>query len=37
MMALATSAEKFGVPVMGVATVFLIDISKVITSGEGLP
>lgn len=32
MMALATSAEKMGIPVMGTATMFFIDISAVITA-----
>uniref|UniRef100_A0A7S2JLJ6 SMP-30/Gluconolactonase/LRE-like region domain-containing protein n=1 Tax=Haptolina brevifila TaxID=156173 RepID=A0A7S2JLJ6_9EUKA len=31
MMAVATSAEKMGVPIFGTATMFLIDISKLIT------
>jgi len=32
MMAVATSAEKMGIPIFGTATMFLIDISKVITA-----
>ena len=32
MMAVATSSEKIGIPVFGTATMFLIDISSVITA-----
>jgi len=35
MMAVATSAEKMGIPIFGTATMFLIDISKVITADSG--